>query len=160
MEKENLIELKKDTKMTNKNKQKSEYEDIKLSTRTVLIVLWITLMLLYLYSDFFTFMQPGMINWIIAGHMGPFQATQISLIMAGLLMTIPSLTIVANLFVKLPVIRWINIIVAIFSILVNNGAIIGEKWIFHFIYNAIETVIAVLIIIISVKWKKINSNLD
>jgi hypothetical protein len=39
-------------------KNKIEYEDIKLSTRTVLIGLWTALIRLYIYCDIFTFLGP------------------------------------------------------------------------------------------------------
>jgi hypothetical protein len=45
------------------NKQKDEYEDIKLNTRTILIGLWTVLMLLYIYCD--SFYPVGSLNYLL-----------------------------------------------------------------------------------------------
>jgi hypothetical protein len=140
--------------MLNGERQKSEYEDIKLNTRTILIGLWTALMLLYIYCDIFSFFRPNHINEIIAGFMGPFQINQISLMVSALLMAVPVLMIIANLFIKMVIIKWINIIAGIVYTLVNIGNIIGEKWAYYLIYGVIEIGITLLIIIKSVKWPK------
>jgi hypothetical protein len=140
--------------MANENKQKTEYVDIKFSTRTVLMGLWITLMLLYIYCDIYSFFRPNHINEINDGFMGPFQINQISLVIAAMMMAIPALMIVANLFIKLVIIKWINIIAGIVYTFVNIGNIIGEIWAYYLIYGVIEIIITVLIIIKSIKWPK------
>ena len=73
---------------------------------------------------------------------------------SGILMAIPSLMIIANIFIKLIAIKWINIIAGILYTLVNIGNIIGEKWAYYIIYGVIEIIITVLIIIKSIKWPK------
>ncbi|GHU07146.1 hypothetical protein FACS1894151_01010 [Spirochaetia bacterium] len=146
--------VKKETKMDNKNKQKTEYDDVKLNTRTVLIGLWTALMLLYIYCDIFTFFRPNHINEIIDGFMGPFPVNQISLMVAGILMALPALMIIANLFIKMVKIKWINIIGGILFTLVNIGNMVGEKWAYYIIYGIIELIITVLIIMKSIKWPK------
>jgi hypothetical protein len=140
--------------MDNENKQKTEYEDIKFSTRTILIGLWIALMLLYIYCDIFSFFRPNHINEIVAGFMGPFQINQISLMVAGLLMAIPALMIITNLFIKLAAIKWINFIAGIVYTLINIGNLIGEKWTYYLIYGVVEIMITLLIIIKSIRWPK------
>jgi hypothetical protein len=140
--------------MANENKQKAEYVDIKFSTRTILMGLWITLMLLYIYCDIYSFFRPNHINEINDGFMGPFQINQISLVIAAMMMAIPALMIVANLFIRLVIIKWINIIAGIVYTLVNIGNIIGETWAYYLTYGVIEIMITVLIIINSIKWPK------
>jgi hypothetical protein len=140
--------------MANENKEKTEYADIKFSTRTILIGLWITLMLLYIYCDIFSFFRPNHINEILEGKLGPFQINQIFLIVSGILMAIPALMIIANLFIKLVAIKWINIIVGIVYTFVNIGNIIGETWGYYIMYGIIEIIITVLVIIKSIKWPK------
>ena len=140
--------------MANENKQKAEYVDIKFSTRTILMGLWITLMLLYIYCDIYSFFRPNHINEINDGFMGPFQINQISLVIAAMMMAIPALMIVANLFIRLVIIKWINIIAGIVYTLVNIGNIMGETWAYYLTYGVIEIMITVLIIINSIKWPK------
>jgi len=142
--------------MQNNNRQKKEYEDVKYPTRTILIGLWITLMLLYTYCDILWYLRPNRINEIIDGVMGPFQINQISLMIVGILMAMPALMIVANLFIKLNAIRWINIIAGILYTLVSIGNINSEKWAYNLIYGIIEMIITFLIIIKSIKWYRKN----
>jgi hypothetical protein len=146
--------VKRRQKMANKDKQKMEHEDVKLNTRMVLIGLWTALMLLYIYCDIFTFFRPNHINEIIAGFMGPFLVNQISLMVASLLMAMPALMIIANLFIKMVTIKWINIIGGILYTLVNIGNMVGEKWAYYIIYGVIELLITLMIIIKSIKWPK------
>jgi len=138
--------------MPNNNGQNKEYEDVKYPTRTILIGLWITLMLLYNYCEILWYLRPNRINEIIDGFMGPFQINQISLMIVGIVMAIPALMIVANLFIKLNAIRWINIIAGILYTLVSIGNITNEKWAYNLIYGIIEIIITFLIIIKSIKW--------
>jgi H+/gluconate symporter-like permease len=58
-------------------------------------------MLLYIYCDIFSFFKPNHINEITEDLMGSFQINQISLVVAGIMMTIPVLIISANLFNKM-----------------------------------------------------------
>ncbi|MDR1903105.1 MAG: DUF6326 family protein [Treponema sp.] len=100
-----------------------------------------------IYCDIFSFFRPGHIEEIVAGFMGPFPVNQISLMIAGLLMAIPALMIMANLFIKMVAIRWVNIIASIVYTLVNIGNIVGEKWGYYIMYGIIEIII-----------RRINSN--
>ena len=138
--------------MAKENKQRYEYVDVKYSTRTILMGLWVVLILLYIYCDHFSFFRTGEIERIISGFIGPFKITQISLVICSLITIIPSLIIAACLFVKAKIIRWINIIAGILFTLVNIVNIVGETWAYYLLYGIIETVITVLITIISIKW--------
>jgi hypothetical protein len=140
--------------MAREMEQKLEYEDCKISTRIKLVGLWITLMILYIYADIFSLYRPGYINEIITGFMGPLVVGQFTLITSSLLMAIPTLMIIACLFIKLGIIKWINIIIGIVYTLVSIGNLIGEKWIYYIIYGLIEIAITVLIVILAIKWPK------
>ena len=135
-------------------KRKKEYEDIKLTIRTKLIGLWTVLMFLYIYCDIHTLFRPGQINALINGFMGPFPINQISLLVTGVLLAIPALMIIANLFIKMVAIRWINIITGIVYTFVDIGNMTGEKWAYNIFYGIIELVITITIVIMSIKWPK------
>ena len=139
--------------MINENKPMMEYKDVKINTRTILIGLWIALMLLYIYCDILSFFRPNLLHEINDGFMGPFPVSQISLMVAGLMMALPALMIIANLFIKLVAIKWINFIAGIVYTLVNIGNMVGEKWAYYIMYGIIELILTVLIIIKSLKWK-------
>ena len=133
--------------MANENKQKTEYVDVKYNTRTILIGLWVVLIFLYTYCDKFLFFR--LIERIISRFIRPFTITQIS----TLITIIPSLIIVACLFIKPKILRWINIIAGILFTIVNIGNIVGERA-YYFMFGIIEIAITVLIIVVSIKWKK------
>ena len=140
--------------MANENKIKLEYENFKLNTRIKIIGLWISLMLLYIYCDIYTFFRPGQLNDMINGFMGPFPVGQLSLLIAGLLLALPVLIIIANIFIKMTIIRWINIIGGIVFTFVNIGNLVGEKWVYYLLYGIIEIIITITIIILSIKWPR------
>jgi hypothetical protein len=131
-----------------------EYKDIKLNIRTKLIGLWTVLMLLYIYCDIHTLFRPGQINAVINGFMGQFPINQISLLVTGVVLAIPALMIIANLFIKMSTIRWINIIAGIVYMFVNIGNMTGEKWAYNIFYGIIELAITITIVIMSIKWRK------
>jgi len=144
--------------MTNKNRQHTEYADAPFNTRTVLTGLWITLILLYIYCDFFTLIRTGEIEGVIEGNMGPFTITQLFLALASLTTVIPSLIILACLLLKQPYIRWVNIIGGIVFTMVNIGNLVGETWVYYWIYGVIELLITIVIIIKSIKWPHAQYN--
>ena len=135
-------------------KEKQEYEDIKLNIRTKLIGLWTVLMLLYIYCDIHTLFKPGQINALINGFMGPFPINQISLLVTGITLAIPALMIMANLFIRMVAIRWINIIVGIVYTFVDIGNMTSEKWAYNIFYGIVELAVTIAIVIISIKWPK------
>jgi hypothetical protein len=125
-----------------------------MNTKIKLAGLWITLMLLYIYCDIYSFHRTGYINEMIAGKIGPFEVSQGLLAAFGMLMIIPALMVSACLFLKASINKWVNIVAGILYALVNIGNLIGETWAYYWIYGIIELLITVLIIIVAFKWEK------
>jgi len=73
-------------------------------TQTRLTGLWITLVLLYVYCDIYSFHRPGYVADMTAGKIGPFDVSQGTLAGFGVLMAVPILMIPACLLLK-PVIE-------------------------------------------------------
>ena len=94
-------------------------EDLKINVKIKLAGLWTTLMFLYIYADHLSLFKPGVIDEIIAVET-PL-GSQISLLAAAILMTIPSVMIFLSLALKAKVNRWANIIVGIFYTVINLG---------------------------------------
>jgi len=136
--------------MTEENKQKPEYENAKLNTRIILTVLWVALALLYIYSD---------IGEVIFKFTGSLVFTQSTIILPGTLVIIPVIMVVANLFIKPVVIKWINILIGLACTSVNIGviaaeAIADEAWIYYIICGSVGIIITLLIVVESLKWPK------
>ena len=127
---------------------------MKINTNFKLMGLWITLMLLYIYCDIYSFHRTGYVNEMIAGKIGPFEVSQGILAAFGALMIIPALMIPVCLFLKTKINRWVNIVVGALYTLVNIGNLAGETWVYYWIYGLIETAITVIVIITAIKWKK------
>lgn len=136
------------------NYQTTKLEDFKISTKIKLLVLWITLMLLYIYADIFSFYRPGYINEVIAGFMGPLKVSQMALVSSSILMAIPALIIVASLFLKEKIVRWLNIIAGSLYTVVGVGNMLGETWAYYLLYGTIEILITIIIVVTALRWSK------
>jgi len=126
---------------------------MKINTKIKLMGLWITLMLLYIYCDIYSFHRTGYIEEMIANKIGPFEVSQGLLAAFGVLMILPVLMIPICLFLNPQITKWLNIIVGVLYTLVNIGNLISETWLYYWIYGLIEAAITIIIIITAIKWK-------
>ena len=131
---------------------------MKINTKIKLMGLWITLMLLYIYCDIYSFHRTGYIEEMIANKIGPFEVSQGILAVFGALMIIPALMIPVCLFLKTKINKWLNIVIGVLYTLVNIGNLIGETWVYYWIYGLIEAVITIIIVITAYKWKNDEIN--
>ncbi len=110
-----------------------------LDTRIILSGLWVATMLTYLWGD---------VLRIFAGDTKPgevlgAQATQGMWLLIAALFLIPIVMLVLNLTLTYPAIRWVNIIVAIFLVVLNlfglpyPGAYDNFLIIVSFVFNAL-----------------------
>ena len=129
-------------------------ENTKVDIKIKLAALWIVLMFLFIYVDHFSLFIPGVIESAIGGEVGVFQISQVWLLMAMILMVIPSLMIFLSLTLKAQVNRWVNIIVGIVYIIVVAGNTIGESWIFYIFASIVEIVLLAVIVWTAWKWSK------
>ncbi|MFV0362432.1 MAG: DUF6326 family protein [Suipraeoptans sp.] len=127
--------------------------DSNLYFRIKLAGLWVTLMLLYIYCDIYSFHRPDYISEIISGMLGPFKVTQEVLAIFGLLMIMPALMVPACLFLKNIAIKFLNIVIGIFYLCVNIGNLVGEGWVYYWIYGILEIILIIGIITLSLRWK-------
>ena len=132
-------------------------EDVKVNIKIRISALWVAMMFLYIYVDHFNLFAPGQIEEIIAGKMGLFPATQVSLLAAMILMTIPSLMIFLSLALKSKANRRTNIIVGILYIAVVLGNIIGEAWAFYIFGSIVEVMLLFLIVWYAWKWPTLEA---
>ena len=129
----------------------------KVDIKIKLAMLWISMMILYIYNDFFTLFTPDAINDMIAGRMGPFEVTQTALVAATVLMIIPIAVIIITLLVSSKLSRVINIVLGSLYLVVNISNIPGS-WMFYVLSGVVQIVIAATIIWLSVKWPNEDHN--
>jgi hypothetical protein len=129
-------------------------EDIKVNVKLRLAALWASMMFFYIYVDYFGLHMPGHINNILAGKVFVFDITQVFLLTALVLTTIPALMIFLSVALPAKVNRWTNIIVAAVWIPYTLFNLAGEAWI-HMVFGAVvEVVLLLLIILYAWKWPK------
>jgi len=138
----------------NTNKKTAELEDVKINVKIKLAALWATSMFLFIYVDYFYLRVPGQIEEILAGKMGPYPTTQASLMLAMILMMIPSLMIFLSVALKAKWNRWTNIIVSILKIVTLLVFVIGESWAFYIFTTIVEVVLLLLIVWYAGMWPK------
>ena len=127
-------------------------EDVKVNVKIKLSALWIAVMFLYVYADILSFFSPGQIEEMIAGKMGPFPVTQVGLLIATILMTIPSVMVFLSLTLKPNVNRGVNIICGVLYTLVNISNLIGEAWAYYIFFGIVEIMLTLLIIWYAWQW--------
>jgi Family of unknown function (DUF6326) len=126
-------------------------EDMRVTMK--LAALWASLMFLYIYVDYFHLYMPGSIKDLLAGKAFVFDITQVWILVALALVTIPALMIFLSVALSAQVNRRTNIIVAAVYIPVTLFNLAGEAWI-HMVFGAVvEVVLLLLIIRYAWKWR-------
>ena len=131
-------------------------EDVKVNVKWKLSALWIAVMFIFIYVDYFGLFIPGVMEKIIEGevaHTG-IQVTQVFLLAVMTLMMIPSLMIFLSLTLPAKANRWTNIIVGILQIVVLVAGVIGESWAYYVFATVVEIVLLLLIVWYAWKWPK------
>src|SRR5947209_448676 len=97
-------------------------------------------MFCYIYADYFELFKPGRLDRIIAGN-GPIgPTTQGGLVVASLVLAIPSVMIFLSIALKATVNRPANIIVgSIYTVLIVFTA--ARNWAFMQMYGVVEVIL-------------------
>ena len=133
----------------------TEKEEVKIPVKIKLSALWASLMFLYIYADHISLFRPGQIEEMMAGRMGPFPVTQVSLLLASILMLIPAVMIFLTTIMKPGLNRWVNLILGVLYTLINISNLIGDIWIFYILFGVVE--IALTLLIVWYAWKLPNT---
>lgn len=140
---------------TNQKTPQTGLEEIRVNMK--LAALWASMMFFYIYVDYFGLYKPGIIEDILAGKVFVFDITQLFLLTALVLTTIPALMISLSVALPAKANRWTNMIVAALWIPYTLFNLVGEFWL-HMVYGAVvEVVLLLLIIRYAWKWPKQES---
>lgn len=131
-------------------------EDIKVSLKVKLAMLWASLMFFIIYLDYFHLYMPGKIADIQAGKVFVFDITQVFLLIAMGLVGVPALMIFLSVALPAKVNRPANIIVAAVNIPFILYNLAGEAWVHMLAGAAVEVVLLCMIIYYSWKWPAIE----
>lgn len=130
-------------------------EDIRINIK--LAALWASMMFFYIYVDYFGLYKPDTIKNILAGKVFVFDITQVYLLTALVLTTIPALMIFLSVALPAKVNRWTNIIIAAVWIPYTLVNLVGEFWIYMVYGAVIEVGLLLLIIRYAWKWPRIET---
>jgi hypothetical protein len=119
---------------------------VQIGVRSKLSALWATLMFLYVYADVLSLYRPGEIDDIQAGEMGPVDASQGTLLAASVVVIVPALMVVLSLLLPSRINRWTNIVAGVVFTLVNIVNVIGESWVYYWVFGILEILITSLIV--------------
>jgi hypothetical protein len=135
-------------------KEKKELIERRVDTKLVLAAAWASFMFLYAYCDIFSFHRADVVNGILAGKIGPFDATQSSLFLFGLLMAVPGLMTLVTVLAKAGLARIANLVAASLYFLVNVGNLAGETWAYYWLYGLLELGLAAFIFVTALRWPR------
>lgn len=127
------------------------FEDIKVSLKLKLALLWASFMFLYIYVDYFALYMPGKIDDILKGKVFVFDITEGFLLAALVSVTIPALMIFLSIALPARINRWANITIATVYIPYTLFNLAGEAWM-HMVFGAVVEVV-LLCLIIRYAWK-------
>lgn len=134
-------------------KTKLDFSDFPVNIRLLLAILWITLMFLYIYGDYFELYVPQKVDSLIRGDgmlQSPYQ-----LLAASILLAVPALMITLSLLLPPARNRLLNIVAgALLTLLtlVVGISSLSEWRIFYVLYAAMETVISAAIVLTAWRW--------
>lgn len=141
--------------MKTQKTSQNELKDINVSVKLKLASLWASFMFLYAYVDYFHLYMPGTIKDILAGKVFVFDISYIFLLIAMILVTIPTLMIFLSVALPAKVNRRTNIIVATVLIPYMLFNLAGEAWAHMYFAAAVEVVLLFLIIRYALRWPRI-----
>jgi hypothetical protein len=127
-------------------------EDAPVNVRIKLLALWTSVMFCYIYADYFDLMAPGTLESMLQGQ-GPIgPSTPATLLVASLVLAIPSVMIVLSVELTPPIARWMNVVFGTAYTVI----ILKTMWSRGFLifYGVIEIMLTSLVVWHAWKWPK------
>ena len=129
-------------------------DDVKIHVKMKISALWVSLMLCYIYGDYFGLYKPGKLQGMLEGMMGPLgPTTQGVLLGTAILMAIPSVMVFLSLVLKPTPNRWLNIILGLVYTVIMLITMPGS-WAFYIFLGVVEVVLSALIVWYAWNWPK------
>jgi Family of unknown function (DUF6326) len=131
------------------------FEDVKVPVKLKLAGLWTSLVLCYLYGDYFGLYKPGKLQRMLDGiGVAGAPTTQGVLLSAAILMAVPSVMVFLSLALKPRVNRWVNIILGVIFTVIMLVTMWGASWAFYFFLGAVEVALTATIVWYAWNWPK------
>ncbi|MGB5202660.1 DUF6326 family protein [Eudoraea sp.] len=133
-------------------------ENPKVNIKIKLAALWASATFCYLYGDYFELYTPDKVNSLITGDNNLDSPT--ILLIASIILAIPSVMVAASIFLKPKINRILNILFGtLFTLMmVIIGIISTDEWYLFYVFLAfLESIITALIVWYAWKWPKENN---
>jgi hypothetical protein len=128
--------------------------DHSISVKVKLAGLWTAMMLLYVYADILSLYRPGQIAEIQSGKIGTFDVSQSSLVIAALIVILPALMIALSLTLRASRNRPANLALGLLFTLVNVSNLLGESWVYYFLFGLLEIALTLTIVATAWNWPR------
>ncbi len=128
--------------------------DIEVHVKLKISALWASVVLCYLYGDYFGLYKPEALQEMMAGKIGSIgQVTQGILLTTSILMAVPSVMVFLSLVLRASICRWTNIVFgAAYTLLVLVS--LAGMWTFDIFLGAIEMILTTLIVVYAWRWPR------
>ena len=118
--------------MSTTTKTTTALHDPPAPVRAKLAAAWTSFMFLYIYVDYLALYKPGTIDDILAGVVFEFDISQTFVVIALMLVGIPSLMILLSMTLPARANRTLNLFVASLYIPVSAFNVVGGDWIYFY----------------------------
>lgn len=135
---------------------KQPLQDFSINVRLQLSALWASVTLCYLYCDYFELYQPGKLQAMLAGTMGPMgPTTQSVLLVASVLLAIPAVMVALSLMLAPRLCQAANVAFgAMFTLIML--LILPRAWMFYQFFALVEILITCTIAWRAWKWPVVS----
>jgi Family of unknown function (DUF6326) len=122
-------------------------EDLRMPVQAKLAAAWTSFMFLYIYVDYLHLYKPGIIDEILAGVVFEFDISQTFVVIALMLVGIPSLMILLSTTLPARANRTLNLVVASLYIPVSAFNVVGGSWMYFYGLGVVLEVILLAFIL-------------
>ena len=136
----------------------STLEDLRMPVQAKLAAAWASIMFFYIYVDYLHLYKPGIIDEILAGVVFEFDISQTFVVIALMLVGIPSLMILLSTTLPARANRTLNLVVASLYIPVSAFNVAGGSWMYFYGLGVVLEVIVLAVILRSAwTWPRTTS---
>jgi hypothetical protein len=125
----------------------STLEDRRMPVQAKLAAAWTSFMFFYIYVDYLHLYKPGIIDEILAGVVFEFDISQTFVVIALMLVGIPSLMILLSTTLPARANRTLNLVVASLYIPVSAFNVVGGSWMYFYGLGVVLEVILLAFIL-------------
>jgi hypothetical protein len=123
-------------------------------TQLKLALMWIAVMFLYIYNDYFNMYLPGGIEGMMSGELGPFDAANdAAMVGVSIMMAIPALMVFLSVALPPFASRWLNVVFGVIYTVIEAWTFTGAELFFQVVV-VMEIVLTLLVVLSALRWPR------